>query len=112
MQKGVDECAGAMPRTGMNNHTRRLVEDHHVIVFIDGAQRQRFRFDGSRFRGRYVDRERLPGTHLSTRPKSSAWPRHTAVLDQALQLRAGLIGEESRQEVVETRAVLIGLDED
>ena len=111
MQERIDERSAAVPGSRVHDHARRLVQHHHIIVFIHDAQRQGFRFDGRRLRRRYVDRERLTGAHLRARSKTTAGPGHTAVFDQALQLRARLLGQQRRQEVIQARPIVIGLDE-
>ena len=113
VQQGVHERAARMPGPGMDDHPRRLVEDNDIRVFEDDAQRQCLRLRRRRTQLRDVDDEALAGadggagTHRAARRGGDV-----AFLDEPLDLRPRLAGQNRGQELVQPEAVVIVLDDE
>jgi hypothetical protein len=68
----------------MNDHSRRLVEYDHIVIFEHNAQRQRFRFRDGRSGRRDLDLERLSRSHGSARAKRRHRAAHMSIFDEPL----------------------------
>jgi hypothetical protein len=115
MEQRVDERAGAVAGGRVHDHSRRLVEDDEVFIFVDETERQRLGLGSRGGRGRHVDFIDLAC------PDRRAGPEHrrarrtagdTALLDQPLHVRPRLIRQERGEEVVEPRAVVLAVHDE
>ena len=110
MEQGVDQRSARMPRRRVDDHARGLVEHDQIRILEENPQRQRLGLGRGGCRRRNVDGVVLAGTHRGAWPQRAGGPGDAAVLDQALQLRAGLFRQDRSQEVIETRPVVLGVD--
>ena len=100
-----------MTRRWVDHHPRRLVEDHDVRILVDDEDWQGLRLRSGGGGLGYIDRVRLVLVDGSARPHLRHRPVHVSILDEPLNLGARLLRQKRRQEVVETHAVVLGLDD-
>ena len=90
----------------------RLVEHDHVGIFEDDAQGERFRSGSGRAQLGDVHDEAVPLTDLGARAdRLAGGGRHPALLDQPLDLRPRLAGQDRGQELIEPEPVLLFIDD-
>jgi hypothetical protein len=106
MKQRVHQRAGVMSCRRMDDHPRRLVDDDEVGVLVEDRQRQRFRL-GRRLRElRDINDDLLAGLHRLVRLAAAHADPDVTLLDQALNLRAGISGQYSRQKPIETVSLI------
>ena len=106
VQERVDERAARVAGGRMHDHARRLVHDDQVAILVDDRQRQGFRARRRIDRIGNLDGDGLAGLHRQVRLGLAPVHAHVPVLDQALNVRSRLAGEDRDEEDVEPGAVL------
>ena len=112
MEECVDQRPGRMAGGRMHDHSRRLVDHDEVAVLKENRQWQRLRLRRRFERLRNVDGDDL--SRLDRLIGFGAAARHLdrALLDQALDVRSRLIGQNRCEEAVEANAVTVVGDGD
>jgi len=85
----------------MHDHAGRLVDDDQIGILVEDLERQRLGPRRRIDRGRDVDGDLLTGLDRLIRLRLASADADAPVLDQPLDLRARLPGEDRRQEYIE-----------
>ncbi len=93
VQQGVDQGAVVVTRCRVNDHTGGFVDDHQGIVLKHDVERDVFRHQASRLGRRHLKTKTLASPHPVARRGSASGEFNTVVVDEALDLGAGKIGQ-------------------
>ena len=107
VEQRVDERAACVAGRRVNHHTGRLVHHDEIAVLVEDRQRkrlgQRHRVD----RRWYLDGDELAGFHRAVGLRRSPGDLDLAFLDEPLQLRARVLGEDGDEKMIEPGAVAV-----
>jgi hypothetical protein len=114
MKQRVDQRPTRVARGRMYDHSGRLVDDDEVLVLVPDLEGQRFRPRDCVDRLGQIDADGLARLDRLVRFRLATGKTNMAFLDQALNLRSRVLGENRRQKAVEpdTFAVLGDRDSD
>ena len=110
IQQGIDQSAGRMAGGRVNDHPGRLVEDDHIVIFVENIQGQRLRFHHRVSRRRYMTGDLIPRLQPVTRFFRQVVDRNLAVLNQSCRLRARQGGNAGGNQQIEARPRIDGID--
>ena len=110
VQQRVHQRAAVVSSGRMDHHSRWLVEDYDVGIFVEDGEGQILGDRNAGDRRWQRNREPLPGPHVRARSQSADRCGDVAVLDQALDVRSGSIRQECGEKRVEPLAVVILAD--
>jgi hypothetical protein len=91
-----------MPGGGVNDETRRLVEDEEIAVLVEDGERDLLRLRYRRFRGRNGDLEELAALEPECGPTGALVDEDPSSLEQCLDPRPAELGEAGGDGPVET----------
>ncbi len=97
--------AGPVPPRRMNHHSRRLIDDHHPVVFIEHIQLDVLTDRLIAERRRYPETDRLAGAHLVTGSDHAAIDLGSASLHAVLQLLAAVAVEQLGQKDIDPQPI-------
>ena len=102
VEKGVYEHSREMPWSRMDDHSWRLVDDDHVVVFENDVERNGLRFWNRRnwWRNLYFDLVGIGDLHSRLLGGCAVY-RYVPGLDKALYSRPGEVGKEFKYFLVE-----------
>ena len=102
VEKGVDERSREMAWRRVDDHSRRLVDDYHVVVFENDVERNVLRFWNRRnwWRNLYFDLVGIGDLHSCLLGDCAVY-RYVPGLDKALYSRPGEVGIEFKDFLVE-----------
>ena len=93
MQQGVDEGSARVPGGRMHDHASRLVDDDDIVVLVQDRERQLFRSRNRIDRLRHHNSDALSPLHRLIGLRRTSGDLDVALLDQALDPSARLIGQ-------------------
>jgi hypothetical protein len=107
VEEGVDQRAGRISRSRMNDHPRWLVNDDHGGIFIEDSEGKRFRFQRKGFGPGESDRNEVSCFQVDTGFGGSLIQKNIILLDQSFGLRTGKVKVGFRKELVKTSSLTL-----
>lgn len=109
-QQGVDQRAALVAVGRVDNHTRRLVDDHQIVIFINHRQGCGFRLRRIGFGSGQMNGDNIARLHGAAGPNRLSGHQNLALTDQLLKLRAGKLRQRLRQPLVQPGSGLVNLE--
>ncbi len=109
----IDQGAGPMAGGWMNHEIAGFIDDDHIVVFVNDAERDRLGRRLCRHRGRHVNQDGRAGIDvMAWIADRLAIDRDGACFDQHFEPGARQFGDVTGEHAVEPVAGLVGADED
>jgi hypothetical protein len=110
MEKRIHECSARMSGARVNDHAGGFVEDDDIPILEYDPDRKRLWFRESGSGCGNLDVVLLPRAYDRARTQGADGSADVAILDEALHIRARLVGKGGGQEIIESRSIMLRFD--